>query len=53
MHKQIKNIINKQETEEQIQTAKDVSEYAEQYIRKWLKENTELSDEEIDNKIND
>lgn len=44
-------MINKKETEEQIQTAKDVSEHAEVYIKKWLKENTELSEEEIDNKI--
>lgn len=46
-------MINKKETEEQIQTAKDVSEYAEKYIRKWLKENTELSEEEINKKINE
>ena len=44
-------MINKKETEEQIETAKDVSEYAEKYIRKWLKENTKLSNEEIDKKI--
>ena len=46
-------MINKKETEEQIQTAKDVSEYAEKYIRNWLKENTELSEEEINKKINE
>ena len=45
-------MINRQETEEQIQTAKDVSEYAEKYIREWLKENTSLSNEEIDKQIN-
>lgn len=45
-------MINKRETEEQIQTAKDVSEYAEKYIRKWLKENTKLSEEEINKQIN-
>ena len=44
-------MINKKETEEQIQTAKDVSEYAEKYIRKWLKEHTEISDEEIERQI--
>lgn len=44
-------MINKKETEEQIKTAKDVSKYAEKYIRKWLKEHTELSDEEISKQI--
>ena len=44
-------MINEKETEEQIQTAKDVSKYAEEYIRKWLKSNTELSDEEINKQI--
>ena len=44
-------MINKKETEEQIKTAKDVSKYAEKYIRKWLKEHTELSDEEINKQI--
>ena len=44
-------MINKKETEEQIETAKDVSKYAEEYIRKWLKEHTDLSDNEIDKQI--
>ena len=44
-------MINKKETEEQIQTAKDVSEYAEKYIRNWLKENFKLSDEDINKQI--
>ena len=44
-------MINKTETEEQIQTAKDVSERAEIYIRKWIKEHTEISEEEIDKQI--
>ena len=45
-------MINKKETEEQIKTAKDVSEYAERYLKKWLKENTTFSDKEIEDKIN-
>lgn len=44
-------MINKKETEEQIQTAMDVSEYAEKYIRNWLKENFKLSDEDINKQI--
>ena len=44
-------MIDKSETLEQIQTAKDVSEYAEKYIRRWLKENTDFSDEEINKKL--
>ena len=44
-------IIDKSETLEQIQTAKDVSKYAEKYIRTWLKENTKLSEEEINEKL--
>ena len=44
-------MINKKETKEQIETAKDVSKYAEEYIRKWLKEHTDLSDNEIDKQI--
>ena len=45
-------MINKKETEEQIQTATDVSKFAEEYIRKWMKDNTTLSDEDINNQIN-
>lgn len=44
-------MINKNETNEQIQTAKEVSEYAEKYIRQWLKEHMGLTDKDIDNKI--
>ena len=46
-------MINKKETEEQIKTARDVSEYAEKYIKKWIKENTEMSEDEINRKINE
>lgn len=44
-------MINKKETEEQIETAKDVSKHAEKYIRNWLQDNTDLSDGEIDKLI--
>ena len=44
-------MMNKTETEEQIQTAKEVLEYAEKYVRNWIKENTNISEEEIDKQI--
>ena len=44
-------MMNKKETKEQIKTAKDVSKYAEKYIRNWLQNNTDLSTKEIDNLI--
>ena len=44
-------MINKTETEEQIQTAKEVSQYAEKYIKQWLKENTDMPEEEINKQI--
>lgn len=33
-------MINKEETREQIETAKEVSSCAEKYIREWIKNNT-------------
>lgn len=44
-------MINKKETQEQIKTAREVSKYAEKYIRNWLKENSDLSEEEINKLI--
>ena len=44
-------MINKKETQEQIKTAREVSKYAEQYIRNWLKENSDLSEDEINELI--
>ena len=40
-------MINKKETQEQIKTAREVSKYAEKYIRNWLNENSDLSEDEI------
>lgn len=39
-------MINKDETKEQIDTAKEVSKYAENYIRNWINNNESISDEE-------
>ena len=44
-------MINKKETQEQIKTAREVSKYAEKYIRNWLKENSDLSEDEINEMI--
>lgn len=45
-------MINKTETREQIKTAKEVSKYAEKYIRDCLKVNMNLSVDEIDKLLN-
>lgn len=41
-------MINKKETKEQIDTAKEVSKFTEEYIRNWVKDKSELSEEEIE-----
>ena len=44
-------MINKDETREQIETAKEVSKYAEEYIRNWINNNSSISSEEKEDLI--
>ena len=41
-------MINKEETQEQIETAKEVSQYAKNYIINWIKNNHNISSNEVD-----
>ena len=41
-------MINKEETQEQIETAKEVSQYAKNYIINWIKNNNNISSNEVD-----
>ena len=45
-------MINKEETKEQIETAKQVSKYVEQYVMDWIKNNPNYSLEEIQKLLN-
>ena len=44
-------MINKKETNEQIKTAKEVSKYAEKYIKDWIKNKANLSKEDAEKLI--
>ena len=45
-------MINKEETNEQIETAKEVSKYAENFIVNWINNNANLNEEEKKRLIN-